>query len=285
MPDRGSPTLRRQRLGRELRRLREGADMIGDDVAARLGWSAAKVSRVETAKTFPTPKDVEDLLELYRADRAVRQQLLDLRRGAAQKGWWEEYRAALPPTAMALMDREAEATLARNWEPQVIPGLLQTANYSRALMAAMQPIVQIPHSYIDQRVEARMARQQYLLHGSRPLSFMAVIDESVLRRQFGDAKVMREQLDHLVEIADLEHVEMRILTQETPPPTPTGPFLHLKFPDFPDVVYLEEFFGARFVEDAEQVFAYERAFQHLLSISLDEAMSQQLIRSISERWQ
>jgi transcriptional regulator with XRE-family HTH domain len=272
-------------MGRELRRLREGVGLLGDDVAARLKWSAAKVSRIENAKTFPTIKDVEDLLRLYGADRVTRQQLLDLRRGAAQKGWWEEYRGALPPTFLTLLDRESEASLARNWEPQVVPGLLQTKDYTQALMTAMQPIVQVPPVYIEQRAEARMARQKDLLFGPDPLTFMAVVDESVLRRQFGDAKVMREQLNYLVEVSEFEHVELRILTQDTPPPTPTGPFLHLKFPDFPDTVYLEEFFGARFVEDAEQVFAYERAFDHLLSISPSEAESQQLIRSISERWQ
>jgi transcriptional regulator with XRE-family HTH domain len=285
LPDRGSPSLRRERLGRELRRLREGAGLLGDDVAARLKWSAAKVSRIENAKTFPTTEDVEDLLRLYGADRARRQQLLELRRGAAQKGWWDEYRGSLPPTALVLLDREAEADLARNWEPQVLPGLLQTRDYTRALMAAMQPIVQIPPVWIEQRVEARMARQRHLLHGPNPLTLYTVFDESVLRRQFGDSRVMREQLDHLVEVSELEHVEMRILTQDTPPPTPTGPFLYLSFPDFPDTVYLEEFFGARFLDDAEQVFAYKRAFDHLMSIALGEAESQQLIREISsERW-
>ncbi|GAA3792090.1 helix-turn-helix transcriptional regulator [Sphaerisporangium flaviroseum] len=259
--------------------------MLGDDVAARLKWSAAKVSRIENAKTFPTEKDVEDLLRLYSADRNVRQQLLELRRGALQKGWWEEYRGALPPTVLDLVDREAEASLVRNWEPQVIPGLLQTRDYAYALMAAMQPIVQIPRIWVEQRVVARMARQQHLLNGSQPLHLITVIEESVLRRQFGDTHVMREQLDHLVKVSKLEHVELRILAQDTPLPIPTGPFLHLKFPDFPDTVYLEEFFGARFVEDVEQVYAYERAFDHLLRISLDEAASQQLIRTISERWQ
>ncbi|MDH2426750.1 helix-turn-helix transcriptional regulator [Sphaerisporangium sp. TRM90804] len=272
-------------MGRELRRLRESADMIGDDVAARLKWSAAKVSRIETAKTFPTVRDVEDLLKLYRADRTTAQRLLELRRGAAQKGWWEEYRASLPPETMELIDLESEAMEMRNWEPQIVPGLLQTEQYADALFDSLQPVVLIPPETQRDRAEVRMQRKRSLLLEPRPVSFFAVFEESVLRRQFGDATVMRRQLEHIVELSELPHVEMRILAQDTPPLMPTGPFLYLQFPDFPATVYLEEFFGSRLLEDREQVFAYKRAFDHLLAMALDEAASRSLIaRIIEERW-
>ena len=118
-----------------------------------------------------------------------------------------------------------------------------------------------------------------------PLTLYAVFEESVLRREFGNAEVMRDQLQHLLEISELDHVDMRILAQDTPPPMPTGPFVHLKFPDFPDTVHLEEFFGARYIEDAEQVYAYERAFEHLMEMALDESSSRELIRKTLERRQ
>ncbi|GII88435.1 transcriptional regulator [Sphaerisporangium siamense] len=285
MPDRGSPSLRRQRLGRELRRLRERADMIGEDAATRLGWSAAKVSRIETAKTFPTLKDVEALLELYEADQVLRRELLDLRRSAAQKGWWDEYRSSLPEPTVELIDLESEAVELRNWEPQVVPGLLQTEAYARALFESWQPVIQIPPKWQRDRAAARMRRKQTLLLESNPVGFFAVFEDSVLTRQFGGPEVMREQLEHLIEISELPHVEMRILAQGTPPLMPTGPFLYLQFPDFPDVVYLEEYFGSRMVQDTEQVFAYARAFDHLLNLALDEPTSRELIKkTLSERW-
>lgn len=284
MPERGSPTLRHRRLGRELRRLRERAGMIGEDASSRLGWSTAKVSRIENAKTLPSINDVEALLDLYGADRATREELLGLRRDAAQKGWWEEYREALPPDMLPLLGLEIEATEIRNWETQVVPGLLQTEPYARALLSHFQPVVQVPHRWLEGRVAVRMERQRILLFDSNPVKFYAVFEESVLRRQFGDASVMREQLAHLVEVSESDHIEMRILAQDTPPPMPTGPFLHLKFPDFPDVVYLEEFFGARYIEDTEQVYAYERAFDHLLELAMDEESSRQCIREHLDRW-
>src|SRR5690606_4269493 len=132
MPERGSPTLRHRRLGRELRRLRERAGMIGEDASSRLGWSTAKVSRIENAKTLPSISDVEALLDLYGADRATREELLSLRRDAAQKGWWEEYREALPPDVIPLLGLELEATQLRTCETQVVPGLLQPQAYARA---------------------------------------------------------------------------------------------------------------------------------------------------------
>jgi hypothetical protein len=259
--------------------------MVGDDVAVRLGWSTAKLSRIENAKTVPNAQDVEALLTLYRADRAVREELLGLRRDAARKGWWEEYRDALPHDVLQLLGLELEATEVRNWQPQVVPGLLQTEGYARAVIGHFQPIVQVPHSWLRDRVQARMVRQRIVLFGADPLTLYTVFEESVLRREFGGPEVMRDQLRHLIEISELDHVEMRILAQDTPPPMPTGPFVHLKFPDFPDTVHLEEFFGARYIEDAEQVYAYERAFEHLLDMALDESASRDLIHRTLQRRQ
>ncbi len=258
--------------------------MIGDEAAARLGWSAAKVSRIENAKTLPTARDTEALLDLYDADPALRQTLLELRRDAARKGWWEEYRELLPPELLALLGLEVEATVIRNWQPQIVPGLLQTREYARSVMEHNQGIVQVPHSWVRGRVDARMTRQRILLFEPHPVTLLTVFEESVLRRQFGDHAVMQGQLRHLIEISKLDHVEMRILPQDAPPPMPTGPFVHLKFADFPDIVHLEEFFGARYIEDAEQVYAYERAFEHLMDTALDEARSRDLIKETLERW-
>ncbi|MEU4408310.1 helix-turn-helix transcriptional regulator [Streptosporangium sp. NPDC023963] len=284
MPQRGSPALRRRRLGLELRRLRESLDMTGDEVSDRLGWSTAKVSRIENAKTLAGSADVEALAELYGVERDLKEVLVTLRHDAARKGWWERYRSSIPDDYIELIGMEAEATEARNWEPQVVPGLLQTEEYIRSVVQAGQHAGQVPPSFLQSRVEIRMARQRTLLYVPDPLIHLSVFHESVLRNQYGDARVMRDQLVHLIEISELEHVEMRILPQDVPPPVSTGAFMHLAFPDFQDVVYEEFLPGGRLIEDAETVYLYERAFGHLMERALDEVASQELIKKTVNYW-
>ncbi|MER6825314.1 helix-turn-helix transcriptional regulator [Streptosporangium sp. NPDC000563] len=284
MSERGSPALRQRWLGMELRRLREGLNMTGDEVSGRLGWSTAKVSRIETAKTLAKEADVEALADLYGVDERLRETLVALRREASRKGWWERYRNSVPDDYITLIGMEAEATEMRNWEPQIVPGLLQTEEYARAVISVGQHASQVPSSWFQDRVEVRMARQRTLLYDSRPLTLLAVFNESVLKSQYGDARVMRDQLRHLIEVSELEHVDMRILSKDVPPPVSTGPFVHLTFSDFPDIVYLESLFGGRYVDDVEKVYGYERAFEHLMERALPEAGSQELIKEVSEHW-
>jgi len=284
MSERGSPALRQRRLGLELRRLRDGLNMTGDEVSGRLGWSTAKVSRIETAKTLAKEADVEALADLYGVDARLRETLVALRREASRKGWWERYRNSVPDDYITLIGMEAEATEMRNWEPQIVPGLLQTEEYARAVISVGQHASQVPSSWFQDRVEVRLARQRTLLHDSRPLTLLAVFNETVLKSQYGDARVMRDQLRHLIEVSKLEHVDMRILSKDVPPPVSTGPFVHLTFSDFPDIVYLESLFGGRYVDDVEKVYGYERAFEHLMERALREADSQELIKQVSEYW-
>ncbi|MEU9834317.1 helix-turn-helix transcriptional regulator [Streptosporangium sp. NPDC048047] len=284
MPERGSPPLRRRRLGLELRRIREDRGMTGDEVAFLLKWSAAKVSRIENAKTLAKEADVQALANVYEVEGDLRETLIGLRRDAESKGWWERYAASLPDDYTTLIGLEAEATVARNWEPQVMPGLLQTEAYAWAVNAVGQHAGHVPPSRLQDRVEVRRRRQETLLYSDDPLTLLVVFNESVLRSQYGDARVMRDQLHHLIEVSELEHVEMRVLPQNVPPPVATGPFVHLAFSDFPDIVYLESLFGGRYVEDAEMVYGYERAFGHLMERALDEPASQRLIAETAGHW-
>ncbi|WP_371781409.1 helix-turn-helix domain-containing protein [Streptosporangium subroseum] len=284
MSERGSPALRRRRLGMELRRLRENLNLTGDEVAERLEWSTAKVSRIENAKTLAGQADVEALAGLYEVDEVLRGVLIALRRDASRKGWWERYRNSIPNEYIALIGMEAEATGMQNWEPQIVPGLLQTEGYIRSLVQATQHASLVPSSWLQDLVEIRMERQRTLLHVPDPLTHVSVFHESVLRNQYGDARVMRDQLTHLIEVSELEHVEMRILPQDVPPPVSTGAFVYMKFPDFPDVVYIEDLLGGRFMEEAETVYAYERAFGHLEERALDETASQELIKKTIKYW-
>jgi transcriptional regulator with XRE-family HTH domain len=268
-----------------LRRWRERRDLSGEDVAKKLKWSASKVSRIENAKTMPRKSDVEALVELYEVSAVQQQELLELHQDAARKGWWEDYSDTLPQEYTTLLGLEVEATSALNWEPQIVPGLLQTEDYAREIIRATQAITRIPPGEFRSRVKARMARQDLIHRSADPLRLWVVLDESVLLRRFGGATVMRDQLERLIELSRLPNIRVQILPLSSEHPVNTGSFFHLKFPEFHDVVYLEGLHSARFVEEEEKAYDYEIAFDHLRSEAFGVDASREIIeKTIEERW-
>ncbi len=260
--------------------------MTGAKVAKPLGWSAAKVSRIENGLTLPSEDDVAALVAAYGGDDPVLSQMMRLRRDAAQKGWWGLFSESFPPGFAAFLELEAEAEELRNWEPMVLPGLLQTEDYARVLMSNLsQPILQAPKTWLQDRVEVRVRRQQTLFHSSKPLRFRVVFEESLLSRDVGGPVVMRNQMESLAVASELDHIDIRIISKSKLLPVTTGPFVHFTFPDFPDLVYLEDLEGSRFVEDPEEVFVYERAFDHLVGVALEPVASRQLIKDAAAYWQ
>lgn len=280
----GSPTVRRLRLGQELRLLRERRKLTGAKAAKDLGWSPSKVSRIEAAKTMPSADDIKAMAELYRLDAPKLDELFGLLRDAEQRGWWEDYEDALPEEYTRFLGLEAEATHQRNWEPQVVPGLLQTEDYAREVILATRGIALITHSGVRSRVEARLDRQQRVLHRADACALNVVLDESALMRRFGEPAVMREQMEHLLEVSLLPHVSVQVLTLDSLHPVNTGAFIHLKFSAFDDVVYLEQLYTAHFVEDLVRVAGYETAFDHIRSEALDEDESRVLIQRKAMLW-
>ncbi|MEV1175917.1 helix-turn-helix transcriptional regulator [Nonomuraea sp. NPDC049784] len=280
----GSPTVRRLRLGQELRLLRERRALTGAKAARELGWSASKVSRIEAAKTMPSADDIKAMAGLYRLDGAKLDELFGLLRDAEQRGWWEDYEDTLPEEYTRFLGLEAEATHQRNWEPQVVPGLLQTEDYAREVILATRGISRITHSGVRSRVEARLDRQQRVLHRADACVMNVVLDESALMRRFGEPAVMCEQMEHLLEISLLPHVSVQVLTLDALHPVNTGAFIHLKFSAFDDVVYLEQLYTANFVEDLERVAGYETAFDNIRSEALDEDESRVLIQRKAMLW-
>ncbi|WP_170990828.1 helix-turn-helix domain-containing protein [Herbidospora galbida] len=279
-------TPRRQRLGQLLRSLREATGKSGTQAAVELGWSAAKLSRIETALTLPSEDDIAALIDHYGSDDVLLQEVLDLRRAATQKGWWEKYSDSLDQGYIAFIGLEAEATEICNWEPMVFPGLLQTSAYARFMAAGtIHPMVKIPPAFVRDRVEVRMRRQQTLLYGSDPLRLRVIFDESVLKREVGGPEVMVEQLQHVLELASLPHVELRINALKTQAPAPWGSFVHFKFRNFPDVVYQEDDEGGRFSSDPKRAFSVERIFEWSMDVALDGPASERLIRETMAQWQ
>jgi transcriptional regulator with XRE-family HTH domain len=278
-------SVRERRAAAELKRLRELALLTGDEVAQRLGWSASKVSRVENARIRLKPNDVERLLGLYEVSGEQRDTLISLITTDGNKRWWRAYADILPPDLLTLISFEAEASSQRNYEPMVVPGLLQTEPYARRVIYMWQSIMTVPPPELERRLEVRLTRQRVISAGD-PLKLSAVIDEAVLRRQIGDRSVMREQLEHLVDVSELPNVELRILPLSGRQITAAGPIISLHIPDFGDVVYLEDFTnGHLYIDDAAVIYQHALVFSKLRDASLDADESRQLIRlTADELW-
>lgn len=285
MPEQGT-SVGGRRLAAELRRLRERAGLTGEEASERLGWSGSKLSRIELHRIGVKQADLRQLLALYGVADAQRDELLALARESKQKGPPQQAAARFPQVATYVY-AEAEAESVWNWEPQIVPGLLQTHDYARAVIRPWNAMFPGPPGEIDRRIEARMLRQQRLT-SDPPLEFSVVIDESVLHRRFGDQTVMREQMERMVEAAELPNVEIRVhpLASDTPPLT-AGAFSYMQFPqvhDVPlhDIVSVEHLDGSYYLEEEEQTFRYRVAFEYLIRQSLGPDESRILIASTAQ---
>nr|BFE66871.1 hypothetical protein GCM10020092_001720 [Actinoplanes digitatis] len=205
MNPRRSPTIRRRRLGAELRRYRDEAGVTIDVVADRLGCSPSKVSRIETGHTSATPRDVKDMLDIYGISGIESEELVQISREARQKGWWHPFSTVLTGAYVGL---EAAAKSIRAYEQQVVPGLLQTDKYAIAMIRAAR--LGDSDREIEQRVRVRMARQALLIQDD-PIELWVVLDEAVVSRPVGGDEVMRDQLLRLVEATRMPNVTLQIL--------------------------------------------------------------------------
>jgi transcriptional regulator with XRE-family HTH domain len=237
------PTVARIRLGTRLRRLREEAEISREDAAAAIRSSASKISRLELGRTTIKTRDLADLLKLYGADEAERASLLALSQHGNVSGWWQDYGNSVPAWLKPYLGLEQAATLIRSYDPQLVPGLLQTPDYARTVFS-------LPGRSPGQRAERQLAvrlRRQEILHRADPPHLWAVIDEATLRRPVGSAAVMREQIGHLLELTQLRHVNIQVLPfRAGGHAAGGGPLTLLRFAgdQLPDVVYLEQLASA-----------------------------------------
>ena len=273
------PTLRRRRLAAELRKCREEAGFTQESVSRHFEWHSAKVTRIETARVAVTPRDVRDLLELYGVhDSDYRDALMALARLSRQRTWWTDYRDLMRPGNFVGMEADASST--RVWEPIVLPGLLQTEGYMRALMRTGRPY-EAPGT-IDRRVTLRRTRQERLTSDS-PLKFSAIIDESVIHRAVGGKAVMQEQLRRLVDLVELPNVSLQVLPFESGEHAFLGgPVALLEFPDVAhlDVVYLEGLAGDYYEEQPLEVTRYRDEFDRVSAKALSPESSMSMIKSM-----
>jgi len=276
-------------LAGELRRLREHADISGDEAAGRLGWSPSKISRIETNRSGVKIPDLRKLLDLYRVSDERRLQLEALATEPEPRGWWNGYASYISPDYAAYISMEAHASQILCWSPSLIHGLLQTQEYARALMdvsSGADP--SIPPVTLQQRIEVRLHRQKILTES--PATRLAfVLDEATLLHRFGDSEVMRRQLLHLIDVAPLAGIDIRVLPfAGAHPVVLQGSFTLLRFPavhgtEIDDVVYLETLTGSVLIEDPEETHQYSRAFEELREEALNEHATVDLIaRTASE---
>jgi transcriptional regulator with XRE-family HTH domain len=275
-----SPTVRRRRLALELRRLREAARLTCEEVAEHLECSASKISRVETGRVSVSPRDVRDMLELYGVPADQRESLVQLARDSRQKGWWHAYSDTMQPQMATYIGLESAASEIRIYEVSLIPGLLQTEDYARAVIKA--GMVNSPAEDIDRRVSLLMARQPAVVRDDPP-KVWAVLDEAALRRRVGGSGLMRLQLEHLLAQAALPNVAVQVIPfAGGAHPAMGRPFIILVFPERvdTDVVYLEDLTSALYLEDVAEVDRYNVFFNHLRATALSFDDSAALITSV-----
>ena len=268
MGDRRSPTVRRRRLAAELRRLREAARLTCEEVAEHLECSASKISRIETGRVSVSPRDVRDMLGLYGVEGHQREGLVQLARDSRQKGWWHGYSDTMQPWFATFVGFEAAASEIRNFEVDLIPGLLQTEDYARIVIRAGN--VNAANEEIERGVALRMERQPLLTRDGAP-QLWAVIDEAALRRRVGGPGLTRLQLDHLLDVSSMPNVTIQVLPFGAGAhPAMGNPFAILGFPERadPDVVYVHDLTSCLYVEDVEEVDRHNLIFNHLRATAL-----------------
>lgn len=269
------PTVRRRMLGSELRSIREELGLTVNEMAERLGWPQSKVSRVETGRSGIRPHEVEATLDAYQVTATERREALaTLAREVRQRMWWTPYSDVITQRYAEYIAFEAEACSMRSFAATLIPGLFQTAEYTRAISATLQP--ESPPHEIDALVNVRLARQNAALRRSDPLHVWAVLDEATLRRQIGGPKAMASQLHHLLTVSDEPHVTIQVLPFGTGAHSGLlGPFVILQFPlrsDL-DVVHTESYVSNLHFERDNELATYSKLFQQLCAAALDVAAS------------
>jgi transcriptional regulator with XRE-family HTH domain len=257
------PVAARIRLGARLRGLREEAGASREAAAAAIGSSAPKISRMELGRTAVKARDLAGLLTLYGvSNEAERETMLALCRHGSARGWWQGYGDAVPAWMRHYIGLEQAAVLIRSYDVQYIPGLLQAPAYARAVLS-------LPGGPVGERaeraLEVRMRRQE-ILHRAQPPCLWAVIDEAALRRPVGGAAVMRAQVEHLLEMTQLRHVNVQVLPfRAGGHPAGGGPVLLLRLAgdQLPDVVYLEQLNSAVYPTSPSDLAYYRDVLNRL----------------------
>ncbi|MER5642699.1 helix-turn-helix transcriptional regulator [Kitasatospora sp. NPDC002227] len=278
-----NPTVRRRRLGAELRRLRELRGMTAEEVAGRLMVSQSKISRLENGRRSISQRDVRDLCDVYEVgDERIRAGLMEMARESRQRGWWHEF-GDIPYSVY--IGLEAEASSIRAYETSYVPGLLQTRQYAEAVVAGSSPDYDV--AAVRRRVDVRLKRQSRI-YGDNPLgSFWVVIDEAVLMREVGGSQVMADQLYQLIELGERPNINIQVIPfSHGAHPGMTGTFSLMEFPESADstVVYFEGVTSDLYLEKETDVRRYTHMYDHLRAAAASVTETRQLMNTYVERF-
>lgn len=273
-------TPRSRRLGRELRRLRDGAKLTLEEAGKLIGSSGSRIQRIESGEIKPRPGDVMELLVAYGQpiDGEPGRSLLVMARELREVGWWQRLNS-LPTRYATMISYEEEATEIRNFEPVLIPGLLQTEAYARAVISVGR---ETDGDIIEQRVQARLKRQEILSRKQKTPRLFVVIAEAALLVEVGGVEVMRNQLGHLVTMAGQANIQIQILRFGAGAHmADQGGFLVLKSSDDPPLGYIDTLAGALFLESPQETSRLSSVFDHLQKLAMSPAESVKYIKEKS----
>ncbi|MFF4872683.1 helix-turn-helix domain-containing protein [Streptomyces sp. NPDC003444] len=277
-----NPTVRRRRLGQELRKLREAKNMTAEQVAERLLVSQSKISRLENGRRSISQRDVRDLCGVYEVeDERMVDSLMQMAKDSRQQGWWHAF-GDIPYSVYIGLETDAESL--RMYEPQIIPGLLQTHEYAEAVIAGALP--ESTPADIEKRVQVRTRRQERIRDEERPLRLWAVIDEGALHRIVGSRRLMVQQLEHLLEQSQLPHVTVQVMPFDMGAhPGISGQYSILEFPDTSDssVVYIEGVTSDLYLEKAQDVGKYSVMYEHLRAQALNVDQTREFISKMAKK--
>jgi transcriptional regulator with XRE-family HTH domain len=274
---RQTPTVRLRRLAAELRALRASSGLTRDEVVERTGINVATMYRIEHARVRPQTRTLRTLLDLYGVDKEQQTELVGLLRDARERGWLHAYQSELPEQYMNFIGFEGEAESAWEYESLLIPGLLQTEDYARAVIRGGFPTAS--RDEIERRVAVRMERQEVLRNES-PLKLWGIVDEAALRRQVGGRAVMRAQLRHILEASESPNVTFQVIPFDVGAHTGMpGSFIVLQFAEaaIPDVIYIDSMAGELFLEEEGDVRRYKLTFEHLRAVAASPDVSRSLV--------
>lgn len=281
MARKAGPSFLSRQLAMELRKLRTAAGLTQEQVAyAIVGMSKSKVGKQEKAKIGIYPEDLQKLLDLYRVTDQRRVELLDMARRTGERGALYVYGSRkLPIDLKTWLDFEAEASAILMYQPLVIPGLLQTPEYARAIIQATGK--DLSEAEIHGLVSNRMARQE-LLSRENPVKLHAILEQNVLTRPFGHASDLVQQLHYLLEAADRDNITIQVVSADTALHTGlSGPFNILKYDEEPSLVWLENKVSSLCLDEEEQIEVYTQTWDELCALAYSVEKSVDFISAIT----
>jgi transcriptional regulator with XRE-family HTH domain len=278
---RPGPTILRWQLGKELQELRQAAGISPQEAAAELEIGPPTLSKIEGGRQAIKGTYIKVLAPLYGIDTERKNHLLALAAEANQPEWYASWTKWIPEWFKQYLGYEASASAIRTYESELVPGVLQTPDYVRAIALANRPTS--TEAELQRAVELRRARQERITHDDAP-TLHAVVNEAVLRRTVGGPAVMRAQLRHLIELAKRGQVTLQVLPFDAGAhPAMTAPFVMLGFQDYPrmNTVYLENGRGALYLEREADLTRYEWMFDQLVHLALDPDATTTLLDTVA----